>query len=177
MSKQIYRCGEKRILVEDDVHYGSPHSDEDSRVKFAFAHKRYSLPNDSGMDLRSMDGWKEVEESLREACEAKTILPVYMLDHSGVTIGTAPFGDRWDSGQIGFVYSDQPNDEDALLHEVSLYDAYLRGDVYEYRECDACGNVIDDGDGCYEFFGSDFSKNGLFDAAFGTTQGIEKQEQ
>lgn len=176
MSKQIYRCGNKHILVQHDLYYGSPHSDEDSRVKFAFSHKRYSLPNDSGLDLLTMNGWKEVEESLRSQCEAKTILPVYMLDHSGVTIRTTPFGDRWDSGQIGFAYSDRSDDENALRDEVSLYDSYLGGDVYFYEECDAAGNVLDDGDRCYEFFGSDFSKNGLFDTAFRTTQGIEKQE-
>jgi hypothetical protein len=30
--------------------------------------------------------------------------PLYLYDHSGITIATTPFGCRWDSGQVGYIY-------------------------------------------------------------------------
>lgn len=41
---------------------------------------------------------------LLERLEPKAILPVYIYEHSGSAISTTPFGCRWDSGQIGFIY-------------------------------------------------------------------------
>lgn len=33
------------------------------------------------------------------------ILPLYLYDHSGITMSTSDFGDRWDSGQVGWIYA------------------------------------------------------------------------
>jgi hypothetical protein len=32
------------------------------------------------------------------------VLPVYMYDHSGITINTTGFSCGWDSGQVGIIY-------------------------------------------------------------------------
>lgn len=41
-------------------------------------------------------------------CEDKVaILPLYLYDHSGLTMSTSDFGDRWDSGCVGFIYMDK----------------------------------------------------------------------
>jgi hypothetical protein len=86
------------------------------------------------------------------------IKPLYMYEHSGITISTKPFGDRWDSGQIGFVFirKDDVRNEfsikrcgqnmvercDVLLEgEVDVYDKYLRGEVYGYE----IGKINEDG--------------------------------
>jgi len=59
-------------------------------------HKRYELG-----DVHSMT----IEELQEEVNRQDTIaLPIFMLDHSGVTIGTSPFGCPWDSGQLGYIY-------------------------------------------------------------------------
>jgi len=43
-------------------------------------------------------------ELMSLAERANLILPLYLLDHSGITISTRDFNDRWDSGQIGWTY-------------------------------------------------------------------------
>lgn len=80
------------------------------------------------------------------------ILPLYLYDHSGITISAVPFSCPWDSGQIGFIYvsermynktmmrpagtpmtaEDTARATRALLAEVKEYDQYLTGDVYGF---------------------------------------------
>jgi hypothetical protein len=81
-----------------------------------------------------------------------------MYEHSGITISTKPFGDRWDSGQIGFVYIRKQDVRDSfsikrcgqnmvercdvlLEGEVDVYDKYLQGQVYGYE----IGKINEDG--------------------------------
>ena len=74
---------------------------------------------------------------------ARMVLPLYLYDHSGITISTTPFSCPWDSGQVGIIYTTDshleemgcPKYDDAqlkeiLVNEVDVYDRYLRGDVY-----------------------------------------------
>lgn len=78
------------------------------------------------------------------------VLPVYLLDHSGLTMSTTDFNDRWDSGQVGIIFvsfdkireemevsritpSIKEKAEQMLRDEVELYDAYLRGECYCYE--------------------------------------------
>lgn len=92
------------------------------------------------------------------------ILPLYIYDHSGITISTAPFDCRWDSGQCGFAYVSREKarkefpkmrDEEVREHaeklmqaEIQEFDSYLRGDVYSFTVesddgiIDSCGNFI-----------------------------------
>jgi hypothetical protein len=44
-------------------------------------------------------------DTLKAARIGNVILPVYMLDHSGVSISVRPFGDPWDSGLAGCIYA------------------------------------------------------------------------
>jgi hypothetical protein len=92
------------------------------------------------------------------------ILPLYLYDHSGLTMNTTGFACQWDSGQVGYIYVEREvvremfgwplitkgrraMIEKYLRDEVEEYDAYLRGEVYEYRafqdwgeeESDLCG--------------------------------------
>jgi hypothetical protein len=48
------------------------------------------------------------------------ILPLYVYEHSGVTMRTYPFGCRWDSGQAGYIYA--------------LKSKFLKETGYNYRE-------------------------------------------
>ncbi len=64
-------------------------------------------------------------------------LPLYLYDHSGITMSTSPFGCRWDSGQVGYIYVAKDNEEitgkteeevlSLLKVEVKEYDDYLTG--------------------------------------------------
>lgn len=73
------------------------------------------------------------------------ILPVFMYDHSGITISTGPFSCPWDSGQVGFIYVTKQNyetktqkpfnfedAENILKGEIETLNQYLTGDVWRY---------------------------------------------
>jgi hypothetical protein len=95
------------------------------------------------------------------------ILPLYLYDHSGISISTGSFGDPWDSGQVGYIYctpetikreygeinpQNLTTAKGCLEAEVELYDQYLRGDVwfmqlYEEDNCiESCGEFYGDFD-------------------------------
>ena len=48
-------------------------------------------------------------KALKELAERKNVvLPLYLYDHSGITMScdlTYPYNDRWDSGQVGWIYA------------------------------------------------------------------------
>lgn len=87
------------------------------------------------------------------------ILPLYLYDHSGITISTGPFSCPWDSGQVGWIYVSHKKireeysvksvrhvysvngkrikkaitaARELLESEVKVYDAFLTGSVYGY---------------------------------------------
>lgn len=101
--------------------------------------------------LPQMDKWKLLERHANIV-----FLPLYLYDHSGITMNTGGFSDRWDSGQVGYIYTDKKtvietngwirNDKGRYVKvadrnwkkaaylwmegEVEMYDQYLRGEVY-----------------------------------------------
>ncbi len=95
------------------------------------------------------------------------VLPLYLYDHSGLTMNTGGFICPWDSGQVGFIYVPRSGAVkefgkkvcnqrviDAatrcLKAEVETYDQYLRGEVYGYVvRHEASGEE----DSCWGFFG------------------------
>lgn len=157
MENEIEYKGYK-IIIEQDTYIESPR-DWDNLGIFAMAHKRYNFA-DKGQNFNS---WEALEQS---TIDAAVKLPVYMYDHSGVTINTTGFSCRWDSGQIGYIYAtgdaikkefgDITPDilekvKSILEGEIKTLDQYLTGDVYHY-------NVKNNGqsvDGCGGFYGYD----------------------
>ncbi len=70
-------------------------------------------------------------------------MPLYLMDHSGLSISTEDFYDRWDSGQIGWIHTDAKRAEELweadwdvdrarqeLKDQVIQYDKYLQGEYY-----------------------------------------------
>ena len=93
------------------------------------------------------------------------ILPVYMYDHSGLTVNTTGFSCPWDSGLLGWIYASHDNikeefgevtpenikkAEKLLVGEVKDYDYYLTGQCYGFRlfkqdeEIDSCWGFLGD---------------------------------
>ena len=96
------------------------------------------------------------------------ILPLYLYDHSGITMNTEGFSCRWDSGQVGWIVCDlktatenfpgttgwdspvEWHDEETitlkeaternLKSEVKTYDQYISGEVY--------GFIVQEWEGC-----------------------------
>ena len=85
------------------------------------------------------------------------MLPLYLYDHSGLSMSVRPFSCRFDSGQVGWIYVSRESKgyDDltaGLTAEVENYNQYLTGDVWYYLIEDANGDVIDS---CSGFFGVD----------------------
>lgn len=102
-------------------------------------------------------------------------LPLYLYDHSGITMSTTPFSCPWDSGMVGIIFvsikklEEEYPSQDAseriesakkrLISEVKVYDQYIRGEVYGYRiESDLLE------ESCWGYFG-DPEESGLLEDA------------
>jgi len=125
-------------------------------------------------DLGDKHNYYDPDEFIEDMKNEKVIiLPLYLYDHSGITISTGPFGCPWDSGQVGYIYVTYEDIKkefsyknittkriekikDYLRGEVETYDNYLTGNIYGYN--------IEDVDSCSGYFG-DPEKSGLLDEA------------
>lgn len=91
-----------------------------------------------------------------------TILPLYLYDHSGISMSTGSFVGRaqhaeWDSGQVGWIYGKSAIEdiEKILKSEVEVYSNYLEGNVYGYELYDGDELI----DSCYGFYGMNYEEN------------------
>ena len=150
----------------------------DNMTKMYCFHRNYRLGDDHSFDPDNYDSFDDMIETEFNTDDGEDIVTnLYLYDHGSITISTAPFNCRWDSGQLGFIvitketiikeFGDNSKDSRIkamhnLACEVNTYDQYLRGDVYMYRIKNSEGVVLDD---CYGFFGDDHTKSGLFDCA------------
>jgi hypothetical protein len=177
METESYKGIEIEIRHDEDAM--SPR--EWSNVGIMFCkHGSYRLGDEGhGIDDSDCNSWSEVEDLITKEEKALVILPLFLYDHSGITMNTTGFSCRWDSGQVGFVFATKktckeigidPTDIEAitkcLISEVATYDDYISGNVYGY--------AIDDElveDSCYGYFGYDHEKNGLLDDAKGVIDG------
>lgn len=178
-------------MLEDNIEYKGYtieiHQDkfgEDPRSwnnlgKMICFHKRYSLGDKHNIDS-SFSFWEELKNLLYKDYDALIVIPLYMYDHSGITIRTYPFSCPWDSGQIGFIYASKSDIrkeysvkriskklkelvKNVLISEVETYDQFVCGDVYGYNVDDSItGEHVGS---CYGFYGYDFEKNGLLEHA------------
>lgn len=127
-------------------------------------------------------------------------LPLYLYDHSGITMNTVGFGCKWDSGQAGYIYTDKKivmdcggmiqnekghfikvtdkNWKEAAYQwmkaEVEEYDMYLTGDVYGIivEEYDSKKEDWIERDSCWGFFNNKWGDELIESVAvnFGVTE-------
>ena len=149
-----YRGFEIRIRHDEDA--GNPRTEFDNAGAMMCLHRRYDLGDPSAKQALAQycrERGSEVEEDsppllLESAAAAHGVvyLPVYMYDHSGLTISTEPFSCPWDSGQLGIIYitpekiaeewpdGHKPEDVLATLkEEVEQYNDYLSGQCYGFE--------------------------------------------
>lgn len=154
----------KVFYDHDDVH--DPRS-VDNLGKLVCWHKKYNL-GDMHNFPEPCDFHNEIID------EENHILPVYLYDHSGLSIQTTPFHCTWDSGQLGYIYVSHERCEkenitkqnalSMLQAEINLYNQYLNGEVYGYqlykkKECPTCNHSdLDEIDSCWGFYGDDYLK-------------------
>jgi len=151
----------------------------DNLTKMFFFHSKYNLGDKHNMVNSDFDNWDEMMKYLIKEYETEHIYPVYMYDHSGITISLGSFNDRWDSGKIGFILIDKKTIKENNLKkkeiykiiksDIEIYDDYLTGNIYRFRvykevKCVTCGNVSEETiDSCGGFYGYDKTKNGIGD--------------
>ena len=144
----------------------NPRTEWDNLGTIVCFHKRYNLGDKHDYRSDDYNSFDELFEAIKEDHPDAVILPVYMYDHSGITINTTGFHCPWDSGQIGWIFMDRktgkenwPDAEDldqkikdCLIAEIAIYDQYLSGEVY--------GFILDKDteteESCSGFFGMDY---------------------
>lgn len=181
-------CWHKKYKLGDEQPDCDPYSYfievlglEDMEDTVRVRHEQSHAPDPSTADFYKYKTYLKEQEVYMEEWLDKKIetyrmvrFPIYMYDHSGVTISTSPFSCVWDSGQLGYIYCTKETmkevfdvqvlfknkikkAEEILKNEVEEYDKYLTGDVY--------GFVIKDGeeevDSCWGFFGHNWDTNGI----------------
>lgn len=189
-----------KILPDDDP--GESPRDWDNLGTMVCWHNRYNLGDyiSRGCQANSLVGKDDNTFSATDPedfldwlkenrADVAIILPIFMYEHSGITISTGreyPFNDRWDSGQVGFIFvtKEQVRAEysckriskktlqrarDLLEGEVSTYDQYLTGDVWGYQlykitdpdfdpDSDDPEDFGEELDSCWGFYGLDYCK-------------------
>jgi len=163
-----------KIRVVYDPNPINPRKEWDNFGHIVAWHRTYSLGDEDTRWMKDYDDWLEW---LKEQGEDNVIaMPIRMYEHGGITLNAADnvdplsyrYGDRWDSGWVGFIYvtMDEIRKEwsgrmsaailkkvkDLLRGEVRVQEAYINGDVYGYVLQDGQGEVVDS---CYGYFGDD----------------------
>lgn len=154
------------VLADHDPQ--NPRVEYENVTQMWCAHRRYTL-GDPGFRNEAVTA----ERIRSQHGPIALIKPLYLYDHSGLTISTTPFSCPWDSGQIGWVwitreklrteyrrskeYPTQAKWAEAILQgEVSTYDQYLTGDVWEYRIIEVeTGAIVES---CGGMFGHDYAE-------------------
>jgi hypothetical protein len=192
------RKGKLRLRIERDENARDPRKDDNVGTMVCW-HRRYTLGDQQAS--RRFSQWKiELAVSLltpkdraRYALpdddddillyqavqiidEKAIVLPLYLYDHSGITMATTPFSCPWDSGQVGWIYCtwEKAREEwgpavtslqikKCLQDEVKVYDNYLTGEVYGYIVERWDGDEWVKEDSCLGFYGSDPWTNGIAD--------------
>jgi len=151
------------IKTEQDKDATSPR-ENDNIGTMVCSHRKYNLGNIQNMD---QDEFDKIRNSLEYIS-----LPIYMYEHSGITISTKPFNSYFDSGLLGMIYVEIEKAkkewgelfsiqtvENGLNAEVEEYNQYLTGDVWCYFVYDKNPEENEDSeplDSCCGFYGEDF---------------------
>lgn len=185
--------GRYRIVAEQDPHPTNPREWDNFGTMVCW-HQHYMLGDEQ--PKRSAEDWErafarklegdtyEAEIWEREATrqevwefinERAIVMPLYLYEHSVVSISTRTFHGRaqhalWDSGQVGWIYvthedveaeygdlSEESLDRarELLSAEVDTYDMYVRGEVYCVTAKDLwLGALIDS---CCGFYASEIA--------------------
>lgn len=162
-----------KIEIDTDVPAFDPREDENLGTMVCF-HNRYVL-GDMNTGL-SKDDVKDIICNTDEYIS----LPLYLYDHSGITMNTTGFSDKWDSGMVGIIFVSKAEVrkeygwknltkarikqiEEYLKNEVETYDYFISGQCYGYNIINKDGEDI--GQSCGGFLGSDHEKSSLLEYA------------
>lgn len=156
------------IEIVQDEHAESPRTAYDNLGTMICRHSRYTLGDDNHgfkFSHNKAENYKRLHKQYGRDCIQ---LPLYLLDHSGLTMSTTPFNDHWDSMQVGIIIISRdtirkeygverisPKLKKQIIKilkgEVETYDHYLTGNVHGYQ-------ITKDGedvDSCWGYYGDE----------------------
>ena len=157
------------IKVEQDTLDFNPRTNFDPMGTMVCFHSRHNLGDEHDLKHSDFTNWDMVKGYLEKHNDIAVILPLYLYDHSGITMNTTGFSCRWDSGQVGFIYitkkqvreeygrctkKNLKKAEKYLIGEVKEYDDFITGNVWYYEiekdgeHVDSCGGFIGDKEYC-----------------------------
>ena len=175
--KNIIENEKYKLEIFDDLNPCSPREFDNLGTMVCF-HNRYTFGDETELKSSDFSSWEELESYLYKKEKALIVVPVFLYDHSGLSVNTTGFSCPWDSGQIGYIYTSKERIRneysckriskklkeqvrEMLVSEVDSYNQYLSGDVYGFNVTDKqSGEELNS---CYGFFGTDHIENGIFD--------------
>jgi hypothetical protein len=166
-----------RLLHDSEAE--SPREDMNNLGTMVCWHSRYNLGD--------KHNWTVDQFHLMVLSKKDIIaLPLFLMDHSGLSMRCHSYGDHWDSGHVGWIFTTREKAKDwfqvtrwnnelkedvksILRNEVYTYSQYLEGDVwgfevYSEEPCKCCGQIIkNELVSVWGFYGCDPKKNGMLD--------------
>lgn len=161
------------IYYDDDTQ--SPREAYDNLGTLYTAHRRYCPEKefDDHFDIdKVFDG--RIGHFRKSFLKGYVALPVYLYDHSGITISTSPFSCPWDSGFFGIIAVSlgkvreeygwkhitakrRKQIEKYLQSEIETLDNYYTGEVFGYRITPEDDNDLELAS-CWGFYGTECLK-------------------
>lgn len=147
--------------IEQDPDPRNPRTEFEQLSRFILWHNKYKIGDEHHFTP------EEFKEMMKE--QEGLYVPIYMYEHSGITISTTPFSCPWDSGQVGWAYltkklidqwfeGNETKARQSIEGEVDEYDAYLRGDIYMITIKDENDELVEC---CGGFGGFDYARDSL----------------
>ena len=149
------------IKIESVDYPPNPREKRDNLGHMVCWHRRHNLG-----DKHNFDSPEDLQEYIKN--NKCVVLPLFLYDHSGITMSTRSFSCPWDSGQVGYIYltykeirkemdklnltkKDIERAKALLESEVKVYDSYLRGEVFGW----VISNGIEDRiNSCWGYYGT-----------------------
>lgn len=166
-----YSLGDQHDYADKDdflreLYLDTVGNNEQGERRYERLMNRFDTPEHGGYGSNQYQ--RAFDNALLEAINEKhIILPLYLYDHSGITMNTTGFSCPWDSGQVGWIFATKDvvlkeyggknltaekreKAKNLLQGEVKYYDSYLCGDCYGFELLEN-GKMIDS---CWGFIGS-----------------------
>ena len=139
------------LILQDDTPDNPRHCNDSHLDTMACFHRRYNL-GDILKDKNPEEFWQRMVQentgidsdvlSITECMEIMkpfaVWLPLWLYDHSGITIRIYPYNDTWDSRWVGWIVVRREHFEsekaaiEYMRANVKTYDQYLAGETYGF---------------------------------------------
>lgn len=157
-----------KIYISQDQDPQSPREDSNLGIIVSW-HRNYDFNDKNERKFSSSEEFTDWIKSPEGKREVVAVQPLYLYDHSGISLSTGSFIGRaqhaeWDSGQVGYIYTTKAKLKEMgnkrsevgkiLTAEVETYNQYVQGDIYGYQIVKV-GEEEEEADSCWGFYGSD----------------------